>query len=266
MDNIRIAGFAAQASLRMERRAVPPPPRPVVLVADDEDDMPTGEDRLGYAEGQSFMIEYESSSGELTSRRITVFGIRQGASGVAVLHAKCHERNAQRMFRVDRILSCIDYDGEVHDDVPAFMSMTFGMHPSAFDEIDQRDFRRRWERLRVLVRPQAVLFAALSRSDGLMRPDEVGIAMDHCCHMAMRAELEPEEDELAALSRYITRQRPGEDAILSALEALANRDTRDITRFLASAVELIDIDGMRHPGETAMLNDLSSILIGLKVV
>lgn len=82
---------------------------------------------LGTAEGQSFEIEYCNSEGVHSDRRITVWGLKEGTSGIPMLVARCHKSNKTRTFRTDRIECVIDNSGEVHEDVPAFLHDTFGM-------------------------------------------------------------------------------------------------------------------------------------------
>ena len=104
-----------------ESRPVPPPPRPAQLPdADDDatlatDDAERVPDPDGIAEGQTFMIEYMDSNGDVSTRRITVLEVVTNKRGDPSLKARCHERKALRRFRIDSILSCIDIDGEVHD-------------------------------------------------------------------------------------------------------------------------------------------------------
>src|SRR5690606_19646165 len=103
----------------VDSRPLGPPPVAPSLPNEDVDE--PGKQSLGFAEGQSFAIEYVDAAGRPSSRRITVYDIQMTSSGVPCLYARCHERGAMRSFRVDRIKYCIDYDGEVFDDVPAFL-------------------------------------------------------------------------------------------------------------------------------------------------
>jgi hypothetical protein len=116
----------AAFSSRVDARPLSLPLREIVIPIDD-DPVEVEVDVLEYADGQCFMIEYVDSKGRGSSRRITVYSIQGGRSGIPSLFARCHERQSTRQFRVDRIKCCIDYNGEIHNDVPRFLMENFGM-------------------------------------------------------------------------------------------------------------------------------------------
>lgn len=256
-----ITSFARTLHDRVEARSVPQSPVQVKIpVADAHDDAPSD---IGYAEGQSFIIEYEDAAGNESTRRITVWGIALGVGGVPVLVATCHER---RMFRVDRITSCISYDGEVHDDVPQFMADAFGMQiPLASREIDQEEMAL-WQRVRQHVRYDAVLLVALSNADGVIHPAETEVALAHCEKAASAARLYLMEATQRSLTRYLNRLRPTAEDVTRATDELMGRDPQQVITLLTSAVHLVDADGRRHPAEIDMINDLAKELTGLAVI
>jgi hypothetical protein len=283
----KLSNFATRAGILASHRKLPDAPRAVALPEEDDVDIDAHDKgRLGHAEGQSFMIEYVDSSGRVSRRRVTVFDIKVGADGVAMLHARCHERKAQRAFRVDRIRSCIDYDGEVHDDVPAFMQETFGMASGAFGRVARADVEaaprasrlgrpvgskgkggthHSWNALRACVRPRAILFAALSRSDGTMRDEEVEIAIGHCTEYAQGRGHDVTGKDRSTMTAYLRRQAPGVDVIRDALQSLVGDEPHEVTDFLIAALALMDVDGNRDPEEIELVNELSEALTGMKM-
>lgn len=64
----------------------------------------------------SLFVTYEDASGELSERRITCRRIDHGLGGMPIVQAFCHEREAPRAFRVDRMREIVDLStGEVVD-------------------------------------------------------------------------------------------------------------------------------------------------------
>ena len=249
---------------RVESRPLPEPHGPVVLPPEDEEQEEEG-GLLGYAEGQTFMIEYRDAKGALSRRRITVIDIRRGTSGVPCLVARCHERKAMRMFRVDRIASCIDYDGQVFDDVPAFLQEMLGMAPQAARAREAAGSR--WPRVREIIAPDAVLLSAMCAADGTISAAEAEQATVYLARVAERAladMLSP--DEIGSVETYLRRLRPGYDAIARAIDRLRGRGRDDILALLRAAVSIMDADGRRHPEEIALVNTIAEELTGVTVV
>ncbi|MCY1707306.1 WYL domain-containing protein [Pannonibacter sp. SL95] len=249
--------------------AAPPPPRAIRLpMADDDEDDDARAD-LGHAEGQSFAIDYVNAKGEASTRRITVWAIREGADGTPLLYARCHERKAMRSFRVDRIACCIDYDGEVHDDVATFLADNFGMTPQLVTftrpAARQPGSRTRWQEALAHISPHAILLAAVGRGDRRFIQVEADEAALHCAEIAERASHAFDHDWMPRLSRYIARLRPPETAIAEAVEMLRNRSPQEITSALVACLAVMDADGKRHSAELALVNAIAEDLTGLPI-
>jgi WYL domain-containing protein len=256
---------AAILAIHQRNNAAPLPAAPrAVSVGKDDEIVEAGTD-FGEAEGQSFMIEYASASGECTSRRITVWGIQENTDGVPLLIAKCHEQKLQRTFRVDRIKCCIDYDGEVHANVPDFLNETFGLviDAAAINEPEitpsKESATTDWDLARAYLRPHAEILAALSLSDGTMSKAEVAVAVCHCNHIAGSGGFFTAADQ-DRLMAYVKRLRPTDKTLQKSVERLTDAPPHEITDLLISAVELMDIDGNRDPAEVELVNQLSQEL------
>lgn len=254
--------FAILISERANSRSLPDAPRPVELPAAEQDE-PSG---LGYAEGQSFMIEYEDALGNFSRRRITVWGISETTSGIPALQARCHERKATRNFRIDRIQCVIDYDGEIFDDVPAFLEETFGMRKDIADLQEDEEDAYEWERIRRTVRPYAVLLNALSESDGTIRDAETEVAADFCVWLCDQKEIFVTDGNRRALKRYILRHHPDSRLIIECCDKVLSADPHVITKFLVACIKLMDADLIRHPSEVELINQLSGDLTGMPVI
>ncbi len=252
-------GIVRELSNVVESRPADPPPQAVHLPPRDGDD--AGGDHIGDAEGQSFMIDYTDAAGKPSRRRITVWHIEQGSGGIPCLYARCHERAAMRNFRVDRIACCIDYDGVVHDDVPAFLSETFGMslglasaRPAAVDS---------WQPIKNAIWADAVLLAAISRVDAKRHDSETDVATRHLVALAERAGQMLTESDITAVWRYVARLRPTYPAIARAIVQISERGPDHIKRALLACVQVMDADGRRHRAEAVLVNQLARELLGI---
>lgn len=246
----------------VEARPLQQPVRPVVVPPQDDEADPDA-DPLGYAEGQSFMIEYTDAKGQQSRRRITVYDIVAGRSGIPCLRARCHERSATRQFRVDRIQCCIDFDGEVHDDVPVFIAETFGMPIWAAQRRATDESEDRWTSIIAIIRNEAVLLSALSRVDGTVKASEVDEAVAHLASIVERRNVFLTSNEVASIKTYIKRLRPSSEAISRALASMGSSSPDQVTRFLIAAKNVIEADGFRHPTEINLLDDIAHELIGV---
>jgi hypothetical protein len=223
--------------------------------ADDPDGAAGGE-----ADGQVFMIEYESAAGDYSVRAITVRSWKHDRQGRARLCAYCHERRAYREFVCERIIACIDLDGEVHDSRD-FLLSALGLDidkPGPVADIDTAKMKE----AKRFSRPAAVILAALSRSDGYMHPDEQVIADVYLERLCASYQLSP--DEAAALRGRFRRLKPITSDLDEALDAMRNRPPGEKTALLVTAKELIEADGKVMKEECALFGDIYFELTGLE--
>jgi tellurite resistance protein len=66
-----------------------------------------------------------------------------------------------------------------------------------------------------------------------------------------------------ALHRYLRNIRPDEEMLIDAVDALLGLNPEETVRFLAAGKAVIDADGILHPEEVAMLNELAVQLTGV---
>lgn len=255
---------SAMASL-IDVRPLQDPFRPIVIPNDD-DPIEADTEMLGYAEGQTFMIEYIDSKGRSSTRRVSVYDIVGGRSGGPCLLAKCHERHATRQFRIDRIQCCIDYDGVVYDDVTSFLTTTFGMSISVARSKERDDDVARWKSIIDALRADAVLLSALSRVDGKVKVVETSEAVVHLVRLVERGDIFLSDADVASVEAYVKRLRPTHGAVSRALEAIAMAGTSHIQRLLLAAVRVIKADEVVHPQELNLVNDISRELIGVDIM
>lgn len=282
----RLAAFVQNA---------PPPPPAISIriecspeIPDEEEEIindPLSPEALGEAEGQTFMIEYRDTSGHVTRRRISVWDIQESTNGRPCLIARCHERKAQRTFRVDRIQCCIDLDGEVFEDVPRFLHETFGMalhvargdHPTSptrtaipaapiQQKSPDKSEKQHFAAYRSKIRHQCALFSAMTLVDGDRNPAQFDISAKYCADFLKQAGTPLPSDHDRDLLKYLRGQRPSERQIARAIEEIRSFDPKDLIAVLQTCADLMDADGTRAPEEVDLLNELSVELIGVPII
>lgn len=258
-----INSIASTLAFNVSSRPLSQSPRTIALPDVDEDSQISVE-HIGHAEGQSFVIEYSDSKGRASSRRVTVWSIVAGTAGIPSLLAFCHERNARRQFRIDRIKCFIDYDGEVFDDVPTFLIENFGMTIGVANTKEPAGGR--WTEVLSLIRSDAVLLTAIIRADGKIADGEVDNVTAYLWKRAENTGHLLSASEVAAMQRYASRLRPTEDSIYRALDEISRRSPSEISRVLRAAVAAMDADGRRHDEEISLINAVSMDLIGTQII
>ncbi|WP_158272091.1 tellurite resistance TerB family protein [Marinicauda salina] len=253
---------AAPANLQVEVKA----PDEAEMVPEHANEP---EPSFGFAEGQCFGIEYVASDGEESRRRITVWDIKLGKNGIPCLLARCHERNATRQFRIDRIQSIIDLDGEIFEPPTEFLIEIFGMDPvfaraAETGSVDMPEFREqariqaeraeRWQQIRDIVVPEMKILAALSLSDGYMQADERGEIVAHL--LSLIAHLEPSLEEEDRLVELVKRQRPSPGAVDRAIEQVGKYPRERLDALWATCVRVIEADGQILEEELEFLRTL----------
>jgi len=258
-------------SRKRVKRKIPPMPKGKKVSLPEEDGVeeqivatldPSGADtEFGYADGQSFIIEYVDSEGQPSTRRIAVWGIQRGTQGVPVLAAICHERQAARSFRIDRIKAVIDYDGTMHEPPANFFAEVFSMamdaasrtqfSPSISEE--EKVFHGQiWQ----VVRQQAKLLARLSHSDGCMTPAEISVIVNYLAGKCANAELVLGRRELDWLHDNVARLLPDETAPEQNLKQAFDLQPKEIEELIWACWAIVQADGEIDKAEVQLLNEI----------
>ena len=276
---------------KAERQPDIPAPQSISISVHDDDELEDeniDDDRiaqqqlddseLGYAEGQSFIIEYVDSKGNRSTRRITVWGIKEGAGNCPVLVAKCHERNATRTFRVDRIQSIIDYDGVVQEPLEDFLVETFGIardyltgarsSPAWTVVANVKSKTRsssdqRWNDIRRICRSRGVpLLCLLARSDGEFHPDELNVIERYAADCCASESIELNEREIKKINAYLRNLRPSTTAVDRCLDQASNWTNREILGLLETCAHVVKADGQVDQRELVELDIVVRSLTG----
>ena len=223
------------------------------------------ESELGFAEGQTFVIEYVDAGGRPSTRVITVRDVFGPGGDKPMLFAYCHTRKAMRNFRVDRIKTIADLNGEIYEDPAGFLVQALGM--SEFGAADVGlDYRAEelvdaWPAMRKRIRVPATLLATISHADGEADITEINMMMRYCLELC--PDLPTDRQLEKNLFNYLRRMRPSESMVNKALGVVGGFSHEEKADFLVACRELIEADGEVHPMEIEMLDAMSQDLIGI---
>ena len=201
---------------------------------DWEEDVPALDD-LDDIAGVCVEISYCDAKGRVAARRITCRNL-VSAKGLTYLDAHCHERNAPRRFRCDRIqevidietgecFACDEFISEFRVEQSASAGLTWGL--------PRKDYARFVNALRVLV--------FMSRCDSEWHPLEIEEIEGFIASYWMRTEREG-EPPMAGMLRRIRRMSPMPEEFFMALMAVA--EDRRLAQMVRNALRsVIAADG-----------------------
>lgn len=218
-------------------RYVPPAPQGFVpsLPAEDEAAAFTSDDVLGIA----FAIRYVDSEGRSSRRRITVREIKSAGGGPIYIGAHCHERNAYRTFRADRVTEMVSLaTGEVLPSAEA------ALRAIVADHITMKAVQECRHELQVL--------AYVGRVDGHFSEPEQEIAARMVEAQFPRDDIDPRR-----LRQIVADLFPDDESFRLSLAELS-RARSGKRLFLETLRDLIEADGQVHPEEAALLAAVKS--------
>jgi uncharacterized tellurite resistance protein B-like protein len=248
------------------------------LFADPSDD----------ADATFFMIEYRDAGGAFSRRRVILRQVLQADDGRVMLQFHCCERDAPRSFRLDRVLSVIDLDGEVYEPTRYFrdvLSMDLPQSAAAAHREKQYTALKAAAVIAAAVAATAAVAAvvtpkaghaprraardglrilcAVSRSDGTMDPREVDAILRYIETEAAAAGVPTTEEDRAALAEYVRRQRPTQDTLRKCLAAFEEAPKDKQLRLLRGIHAVVVADGHVHEAENAVIaSALSTMHLG----
>lgn len=262
----KIAGLFRR---RSDGATLPPPPRlpgeeiRALPPADDSEmaatapsDVPDDVDSFA---GLAFSIEYVDAEGQPSHRRVTAQAI-EARYGRAYLRAFCHERQAARTFRADRIRSLTDLrDGRTYDDPIAYLRQLAGDRvPSTASEAPPDGQDRAFERCRDGIR----ILMFLARCDGLVHENELGVVSAYCRHRAESERWGVLNYNLSHLLEYADRQFPDFNTFRCCLDRIIDAaDTGEhVKMILAHAYAIVAADGVLNPKEREFVVSLQELM------
>jgi hypothetical protein len=140
---------------------------------------------LNKSEPHRCTIEYVDAKGEATMREIDIYNADVSKDGDVVLTSFCSMRMAWRTFRADRVVSFIDADGVVHDDISRYMRDTLGLPADMVSYSAEQ-----WDTVFAFIKPYATLFCVIADADGVRTKEEITVAVRAIGRLCRSAGLE----------------------------------------------------------------------------
>lgn len=261
----------------------PPPRREPVVEAGAFDEWRAGKRKIKVPGLESVTVQicYVDASGEASCRRITIRGLFEN-KGATYLDAYCHEREAARTFRIDRIEEIIDLaTGEVDYDCAAWLER-FGIvldlpipqpapsppqppgvfiaypNPQPAPPRSDRAVQVAWWK----VEHGAALLMFAARYDGHAAPEEEAVIDDWIRHRLTKG-----STSLCTDATVETCQRRArgvfpsiedmEAAVFTLMQGFSDRQRRSLLEHLD---RLIMIDGVIEPKEAEFRDALAETM------
>lgn len=181
--------------------------------------------------GAAWGLVYVDARGQESRRRVTVLKVLGEPGNVPTLLSRCHERQALRKFRADRIQALLDlHTGEVMDQD--------GLQAAVWAQELADD-----------AAAGLALLAFAAHADGRLHAMEREVMFEYL--LAATEDLEPRAAEWVA--RYAW---PDPDVLGAALRYLEGWDDDETRRLLRYLRRLVDADGVLHAGEVSMVNEI----------
>lgn len=210
-------------------------------------------------------IDYTDVAGHKSRRRITTRSVRC-AGERSIIAAFCHERQALRHFRIDRISRVVTFDGEI------FSATDFTENILGVDFWTARFAPARRARQQGGVNfsrytsHAVIALKAVALADDQLHAEEAEVILRYLEDEAFalkRAGLIdtiPDPSVLNVIGRRIKRIRPTQTDLAAALGELRGRPVDQIDRFKRTVARLIAADGIVKLSEEQLLADLDSAL------
>ena len=250
----------------LARRTLPPRPEgPLPDKDDPEMETTTGERLVG---GETLVLYYTDSNGVDSVRRITINKVDE-----TFIHAWCHERLGNRMFRIRGIRSLATLDGELYDNLDEMLPVTALDHlgqlePDMWPEGGESQFwhvsdphERRFYALREQVKGEIVLLRAVARSDGIAIEAEDQAIYDYLKSRIKRDDYQIGPHEKTLALRWIKSLFPEPFEIDAAVPSLVEISANRVGDFLTAGKKIIMADGKVTDEELALYERLGKEIL-----
>lgn len=231
--------------------------------------------------GITTVIEYIDSKNAFSRRRVTLRNITCREDGRFYVNCICHERNALRSFRFDRIQSVIDLDGEIHQPLAFFRDELqirvdlSGAHVSEMTGLGAMEPRVALRRepddaigkekpgaaQRRIARDGTRLLVGLARADGNLDPAEVNVVLDYIEAICRRSMVAFDDEDRRALSGYVKRVRPSSEVLDGCLGRIQGAPIDEQKLFIRYASALAEADGVIDEAEFHVLLEIKETLL-----
>lgn len=226
-----------------------PPPFPLGRIAKipESDDTVENEqeERYYFSAGEKTdticWIVYKNANGATSERRITIKKLKNSSAGNVSIAAFCHERNAYREFRLDRIDELIDYGtGEVLDTEKKITD--YVLSKAEGESQTRQAIRKHRDAINILT--------YLSRCDGNQHWSEVEVIINY-----LTVKCFFENIDGAELEEFIKRLYPTKTVFFASIDSLCEKG--EVDQLMPYAVRLIEADGIVTGEENDTLTSIT---------
>ncbi len=182
-------------------------------------------------------IIYIDSKGQKSERRITIHSVSQTANDDYVIKGYCHEKSAQRTFRLTRIQQLTDMEtGEIFENPSQYITERFedspiGMITKTFQELES----------------EILILTFVARADGYLRAKEREIIMKFIIDKS-NADLNQE-----LLENEIRRTYCESQDFRDSLKKISNETVEYRTKILDLSTDIVNTDKNPDPMELGAL-------------
>ena len=209
------------------------------------------------------IIEYKDSGGQFSRRRITMRCLLVNEKATYI-QAICHERNAYRNFRFDRITAAITEDGEIID-FGEHLKTTLGI---LYDDSAASESRKLFTdaaRIRDRLRPALSILVSLARADDRFHPSELDEIMLYAekeiiaLNREGRLEDIPSLEALDLLAPMILNMRPTRESLAGYILRICEWDGQRIERLQRAIGRVTIADGRFTFQEHDLISDINAL-------
>ena len=179
---------------------------------------------------QAVFMTYIDSRGQKSQRRITVKSLGQKSDNI-VIKAFCHERNALRTFRTDRILETINVEtGEIFD-APNDILKSIGISEKTKSPLTVPDIFKIYEN-------SIIVMVFIARCDGHFHSAEINSIIDY-----LKTKGEISSNNVKTIKNKILNMYPDEEGFFEAVDELEYNDMKELKKIGQWVTRLINADG-----------------------
>ncbi len=178
-------------------------------------------------------IVYIDAQGQRSQRRITMYSINETLDHDYMIQAYCHERGAQRTFKLSRITELTDIEtGEVFANpekyfLDRYNESPIGIISKAFQEME----------------PEILVLSFVARADGYLREKERTIIQEYITRKSNKI------FDIALLDGEIRRTYCESKDFRESLRKLSKRTIEERTELLELAIAIVNTDKSPDPLE-----------------
>lgn len=212
-------------------------------------------------DGTTFTIDYFGPTGVASTRTITVNEMVQGSQCI-FLDAYCHATKRNRSFRLDRIRTIYDLDGQTHSDPTKYIADIMMVDAKTLSKAVAANAAQEKPHLaRAMLRDEVRVLMAIARADGHLHAKESEIVNKYLDWRLKSEKLALSKDEMAKLLYYVRNVNPTDKLVAQALEMIEHNQVA-LRPLVKACREVVKADGVIDEREEAALADIERALAG----